>query len=356
MTSILTENWPVNYIEQYSFMEEVQKNIANIKARSKQVIIKSLIEPTQRQWEDAYFVYTGQPSPIEVGTKLIWFNLKSGRPKLYTTINDLNGGLNSSGTVYPYIKRNRKTNGFRLIGSIRNGRMVNVFDQLNAYYAVGTSIQDYGVVYLLADAHKWAELQLHSLLILFSFKITSAPANKFLAVSFCAANNSWLDTTGIGTAGYMQEISHTVVFTLGANTWTNMSDSGFIDSTAMVIPTGDFADSGSSLQSEGVMYITGLTWDKNYLTKGYTHPFGSYNAVAFGSASRAVTTGNIRHFSNVIQNYENNPAHLGMPPFCAGSGVGGNPGVPLDTIDSSYFRASIYGLFAGNTPFDLGEF
>lgn len=113
---MIPSNWPVNYMEKRLYVAELQRRILRLQKIKKSVVVHSRLEPARAQFEAAYVGQTGLPLPIEVGTKLLWYDLRAGQIKAYSTAYDLQNGTVSSGEIYPMIDVEADSRGaFRLL-------------------------------------------------------------------------------------------------------------------------------------------------------------------------------------------------------------------------------------------------
>ena len=78
--------WPVNWIEQAAYYNQLKKQINLLKAQARPVTVHSYREPTQKQWEDAYAAQAGEVPPIAPGVRLFWYDMKNGTVKPYSTV------------------------------------------------------------------------------------------------------------------------------------------------------------------------------------------------------------------------------------------------------------------------------
>jgi hypothetical protein len=110
-------NWPVSWMEQSLYVAEIERRIRRLQRIKRSIVVHSRDEPSQAQFEAAYVAQTGFPLPIEVGTKLCWFDLRRGQMRAYSTAYDIQDGLYSSGQVYPMVDVDADSKGqIRLIG------------------------------------------------------------------------------------------------------------------------------------------------------------------------------------------------------------------------------------------------
>ncbi|APU89118.1 hypothetical protein Rctr85_100 [Virus Rctr85] len=113
--------WPVNYIEQELTVAEMLRRRDEIRKILTPIVLHSLTKPTQAEWNAAYVEQTGLTLPIPAGARLYWLNPISGLVESFTTVNDVDNGESSSGTIYETISSaNYNQGALRLLGSLRS--------------------------------------------------------------------------------------------------------------------------------------------------------------------------------------------------------------------------------------------
>jgi len=117
MRSLLSSDWPVSYMEQALFVQKIEAELERLEATQQSVVIYQATRPTQKEWEQGYVIQTGRPLPITPGSKLIWWDYRSGRAKLHTTSYDELSGTQSSGTVYEWSSIKRDQGPYRFLGA-----------------------------------------------------------------------------------------------------------------------------------------------------------------------------------------------------------------------------------------------
>lgn len=170
--SILPNSWPVNWMEQALYVNQLSERLGRLEKIQKTVLIRSRTVPTRAQFESAYLAQTGYSLPIEVGTKLLWLNLYRNEITGFSTAYDLEGGLISSGDIYPLEDIRAQSRGhIRLLGVSGAGA-----SWWNPYH--NTALRGEGAhgVFIDVDAKVASQAGLMSFLVLFS---ADAPEVKF---------------------------------------------------------------------------------------------------------------------------------------------------------------------------------
>lgn len=117
MRSLLASNWPVSYMEQALFVQKIEAELERLEAAQRSIVVYQATRPTQKEWEQAYVVQSGKSLPITPGSRLLWWDWRSGRVKMHTTAYDLEIGTESSGTVYEWSSIKREQGPYRFIGA-----------------------------------------------------------------------------------------------------------------------------------------------------------------------------------------------------------------------------------------------
>lgn len=108
--------WPVGKVEQLIKIKALQRQLEEVQSGRRSVVIHSYHLPSRADWELAYQQQRSGTLPIPPGTKLCWYDMRSGWVKTYTTTWDRENGTATSGEIYPY-SRNRYEDYFRFIGN-----------------------------------------------------------------------------------------------------------------------------------------------------------------------------------------------------------------------------------------------
>lgn len=363
--NVLDRDWPVNYVEQKEYMRLLEKEMNKLKKRTTQVVITSTDEPTQQEWDDAFFEQSGFPAPIPEGTRCLWRSANSGRFHLYTVINDLEGGEGSSGTVIPYQKEDNRRPPFRLLGTFKNGRLYNVYDNIS--FELGQQPSELAAdpaFYLLMDYDRLAKLNLSSLLIYFKLRtslgIAADPQLSFWVGQIGKTN--WVDS-GFYSSAVDTHGSTWAVFTNAATAFSESTAryTGAGNRSLEVLPVDELANSDSlaNTYTEGIMFINNVVWNKDKTVvdnQPNILPISGTSGIVFGSIIRAaLTTGLIKQFVSTFQKYDYSPLKNSLFPIGLTT-TGGNEGTFTDK-GASGVNAWIYGMYSKEgTPMDIGEF
>lgn len=122
--------WPVNWIEQAQYYQELTDQLAQLQAQGSTVTVHSFSEPLQQDWEDAYVAQTGLIPAIVPGTRLIWMDLKNGQPKHYETVWS-SDNISIDPLVRPYVARVQSRSCLRFLGT-RQMMAASIFNPVNA--------------------------------------------------------------------------------------------------------------------------------------------------------------------------------------------------------------------------------
>jgi hypothetical protein len=161
--------WPQSLAEQTVFIDQMQKRLDEVQAARNPIIVHSFSEPTQDDWEAAWIQKSGALPPIPVGTKLTWYDLKSGRMRLYTTTYDLQNGSDSSGNVVVWERRNKVQDNFRFLGALNDrGTLISAYTR-----------SDNTVASLLLNEALWRQRGLRKLYIYLSIVVSATPTGGF---------------------------------------------------------------------------------------------------------------------------------------------------------------------------------
>ena len=122
--------WPVNYIEKARYYTQMVDELNSLTAQAQTITIHAFTQPTQQEWEDAYFNQIGQLPPIQPGAKLFWYDAKNGIPKRFSTVFSPDGV-----TIDPLVRRHlpasQPRSCFRFLG-IRQGYEDSQFMSVNS--------------------------------------------------------------------------------------------------------------------------------------------------------------------------------------------------------------------------------
>lgn len=156
--------WPVGWAEQAVFFRDIEERLAAVQVSTSPIVRHSFTPPTQTEWEVSYTEATGRPPPIPVGTKLAWYDLRTGQCRLYTTARNLDNGLSSDGTVYPWSAPTQELNPYRFLGTMsRRGTPVSAVNRV-----------DSTITTFLLDRSVWMRRGLRALHIYFSWSVPIA--------------------------------------------------------------------------------------------------------------------------------------------------------------------------------------
>ena len=171
--------YPTNYIEQLLYANNLQARLDAISAKVSKVTVRSFRTPVQSEWEDAYFKQTGNPPPIPVGVKLVWYNYQSNEARLFSTSYDLNGGLTSSGTVREAVDNTYSRPPFRFLAKSTNTTGYGYANTNNGF--IFGSITSLGgtdeTIMARMDLTQWSQRGLMGLFVNYEIRATANPMN-----------------------------------------------------------------------------------------------------------------------------------------------------------------------------------
>lgn len=110
-------NWPVGKVEQLLKIKALQRQLEEVQSGRRSVVLHSYHSPVRSDWELAYQQQRSGTLPIPPGTKLCWYDMRSGWMRTYTTAWDRENGTATSGEIYPY-SQNQNSDYFRFIGNL----------------------------------------------------------------------------------------------------------------------------------------------------------------------------------------------------------------------------------------------
>lgn len=110
-------SWPVGKVEQLLKLKTLQRQLEEVQSGRRSVVLHSYHQPVRADWELAYQQQRSGNLPIPPGTKLCWYDMRSGWMKTYTTAWDRENGTATSGEIYPY-SQNQNADYFRFIGNM----------------------------------------------------------------------------------------------------------------------------------------------------------------------------------------------------------------------------------------------
>lgn len=109
--------WPVGKVEQHLKIKALQRQLEEVQSGRRSVVLHSYHPPVRADWELAYQQQRSGTLPIPPGTKLAWYDLRSGWVKTYTTAWDRENGTATSGEIYAY-SQNQNSDYFRFLGNL----------------------------------------------------------------------------------------------------------------------------------------------------------------------------------------------------------------------------------------------
>lgn len=109
--------WPVGKVEQLLKIKALQRQLEEVQSGRRSVVLHSYHPPVRADWELAYQQQRSGTLPIPPGTKLCWYDMRSGWVKTYTTAWDRENGTTTSGEIYSY-SQNQNSDYFRFIGNM----------------------------------------------------------------------------------------------------------------------------------------------------------------------------------------------------------------------------------------------
>lgn len=110
-------SWPVGKVEQLLKLQTLQRQLEEVQSGRRSVVLHSYHPPARAAWELAYQEQRSASLPIPPGTKLCWYDMRSGWMRTYTTAWDLENGTASSGEIYTY-SQNQNADYFRFLGNL----------------------------------------------------------------------------------------------------------------------------------------------------------------------------------------------------------------------------------------------
>lgn len=110
--------WPPSLGDETVYLQRMSDRLNAARTSLSSIVLHSFVEPTTDKWNAAWITKTALPPPIPPGTKLSWYNLRTGRINLYTTVNDLQNGLSSSGDVVLWETEKKDLSCFRFLGGL----------------------------------------------------------------------------------------------------------------------------------------------------------------------------------------------------------------------------------------------
>lgn len=110
-------SWPVGKVEQLIKLQALQRQLDEVQSGRRSVVLHSYRSPIKADWELAYQEQRQADLPIPPGTKLCWYDMRSGWMKVYTTAWDQENGTATSGEIYAY-SQNQNSDYFRFIGNM----------------------------------------------------------------------------------------------------------------------------------------------------------------------------------------------------------------------------------------------
>lgn len=110
-------SWPVGKVEQLLKIQALQRQLEEVQSGRRSVVLHSYHQPARADWELAYQQQRSGTLPIPPGTKLCWYDMRSGWARTYTTAWDRENGTATSGEIYNY-SQNQNSDYFRFLGNV----------------------------------------------------------------------------------------------------------------------------------------------------------------------------------------------------------------------------------------------
>ena len=173
--------WPVSGPDQDVYTSDLAKQVAKLRHSIKPIVVHKFFEPTQTDWEQKWSLKTGLYPPIPPGVKLLWYSLSSGEMRYYTTVWNLDNGVDYDGTVYPVRPSTEDTSYFRFLGDLgRRGTLLSAFSK-----------PDTTITTLVLDPLMWVQKGLLRLVIEFSLTITTSSVQLRLSQGNASYSNDY---------------------------------------------------------------------------------------------------------------------------------------------------------------------